>query len=191
MRRRVLVPVVCVVVVLLVAAAVVWRRGDDRPPFPPSLAPVRSAFDAAGCDGVAGFASEGRDHLQPGETYDRYRTVPPLSGPHAAQPLPSSPAVFTTQPAKESLVHNLEHGYVVIWYAGPAAGDVDRLVASVRGVEKVLVTPISYASLPDGAHVAITAWQQRTLCSRLDGAVVRAVTDYLRSHSRAPEPTAA
>jgi thiol-disulfide isomerase/thioredoxin len=59
----------------------------------------------------------GREHLQPGETYDRYLSDPPTSGPHDPQPVPWGP--YNEPIPKEKLVHNLEHGGLLVLYNCP------------------------------------------------------------------------
>ena len=53
-------------------------------------------------------------HIDDGEQHDPYNSNPPTSGPHYAQP--ASAGFYDEALPDEQLVHNLEHGYVVIWY---------------------------------------------------------------------------
>ena len=55
----------------------------------------------------------GRTHFAQGETYDDYNSNPPTSGPHTAA---VAPGVYDAPVPKESAVHNMEHGQVVVWY---------------------------------------------------------------------------
>lgn len=53
-------------------------------------------------------------HIEVGEQHEAYNSDPPTSGPHYAQP--ASAGFYDEALPDEQLVHNLEHGYVVIWY---------------------------------------------------------------------------
>ena len=53
-------------------------------------------------------------HIQVGEQHEPYNSDPPTSGPHYAQP--AQAGFYDEALPDEQLVHNLEHGYIVIWY---------------------------------------------------------------------------
>ena len=53
-------------------------------------------------------------HIQIGEQHEPYNSDPPTSGPHYAQP--AQAGFYDEALPDEQLVHNLEHGYIVIWY---------------------------------------------------------------------------
>lgn len=53
-------------------------------------------------------------HIEPGEDHTPYNSDPPTSGQH--YPVAAEAGFYTEAPEDEQLVHNLEHGYVIIWY---------------------------------------------------------------------------
>ena len=53
-------------------------------------------------------------HIQIGEQHEPYNSDPPTSGPHYAEP--AQAGFYDEALPDEQLVHNLEHGYIVIWY---------------------------------------------------------------------------
>ncbi len=53
-------------------------------------------------------------HIEIDEQHEPYNSDPPTSGPHYAQP--AQAGFYDEVLPDEQLVHNLEHGYVVIWY---------------------------------------------------------------------------
>src|SRR5665647_801181 len=94
---------------------------------PPDVAieSIGVSSSAASCDAVTTDAATGNgkhvgpDTSSPGTTKVTYDTVPPSTGPHFAQPAASNSSNFYTaqdRPKIETLVHNLEHGYTVLWY---------------------------------------------------------------------------
>src|SRR5438552_4664851 len=109
-RRRSFLAVVAVVVaVIMVAAAVftllVGKGGLDNEasavknyPYPVQMIPPDPG---------------GRTHIPPGQPYN-YNSNPPTSGPHTSAV--ATPGVYDEPVAKETLVHNMEHSQVVVWY---------------------------------------------------------------------------
>jgi hypothetical protein len=109
-------------------------------------------------------AMEGR-HIDPSESFTAYNTNPPNSGPHwSAQGLgPIGWTVYTTQQRNEGVVHNLEHGGILIAYNPSVGQDVIDKLKTIRASwpkdkyneVKIVVEP--YPSLTD-AKIALTAW---------------------------------
>lgn len=69
---------------------------------------------------VETYPSEGANHVPTGERVT-YRTEPPNSGPHYAQWAP--PGFYDRPLPDELLVHNLEHGHIIIHYRPDALTD--------------------------------------------------------------------
>lgn len=62
----------------------------------------------------ASHQSQGQEHIQPGQEHAPYNSNLPSSGPHYPQPTPWG--IKDQGVADEILVHNLEHGGIVIAY---------------------------------------------------------------------------
>ena len=78
------------------------------------------------------------EHVGPGsqkpdQVKVEYDTVPPSHGPHFAQPAVSARKFYTAadRPPVETLVHNLEHGYTVLWYDGDKAKGKEELLRDI------------------------------------------------------------
>lgn len=163
-------------------------------------------------------ASGNGKHVDPSQTPKiRYSTVPPSNGSHFPQPDVSGRKFFTAfdRPKMEVLVHNLEHGYTVLWY-DPAAGEAKKAelaelakVANTIGASanKFIVSAWdpSYGKLPAGKRFALSHWSanlsadqrsvtsqagHRQLCGDLSGQVVLAFVQKFPS-TAAPEPRGA
>jgi hypothetical protein len=155
---------------------------------------------AAGCGDIVTPAAEapGGNHLASGESAG-YTEHPATSGAHDPSPLPSEPAVHTEPIREENAVHNLEHGYVILYYRadGPQALSVDvlaRLAQIAEGQDKVLVAP--YPDLEEGTSLAITAWNKLWECPadvtpEDAGIMANAFIEAYRGTSNAPEANAA
>ncbi len=102
--------------------------------------------------------SEGNEHVANSEKIT-YKTVPPTSGSHWDTPAPWG--VKERQLPDGQIVHNLEHGGVVINYTPTLPADqVNKLKALLGKLfpkyPKALLQP--YAQLTD-AKIAVSAWQ--------------------------------
>ncbi len=136
------------------------------------------------------------DHIEFGQPHGPYSSNPPTSGPHYAQP--AEPGFYEAAPPDEQLVHNLEHGYVIIWYncSALAPEACDQLKSQVRtamqsaGVSRYTGTPKLIAvPRPDmETLIALTSWGRLDKFDAFDGERIR---NYIRAfRDRAPEPNA-
>jgi hypothetical protein len=199
-RRRVLLRRLTrlgIVIVLagLIAGFIYWRGGESRRETQEALA----AAERLGCTEVQDLPDEGREHLAPGEAPPAYGSTPATSGKHSGATLPADPSVYD-QPFDANLeaqaVHNLEHGYVLIYYKqdGPDAlpnNVVDTLADLARSEEKVMLAP--HAELPEDQSLAIAAWTHLQTCPNVTNAgdvvdVARGFINRFRGGGDAPEP---
>jgi hypothetical protein len=107
---------------------------------------------------VKSFPELGRNHFSPGTIYNNYNRNPPTSGPHASVPAPWG--ISDTAVPKETAVHNMEHGGVVVWYncrGGPAPLS-DAECASLRAALSQIVQP----AVSDGKFVLMTPYAEMT-----------------------------
>lgn len=162
-------------------------------------------------------ATGSADHKPEGQKIF-YDAAPPASGPHYAVTAPMSRKFYTEQdrPQIENLVHNLEHGYNILWYDETVAED-DEQVAQIKAIankfpgtsdpeHKFIAAPWTSEDgepFPDGAHIALTHWSMggtngnpegqqgiHQYCAAVSGEVVADfVEDYPFTDS--PEPNAA
>jgi hypothetical protein len=121
-----------------------------------------------------------------------YPDRPATSGPHVTTVVKSG--VYDTLIDERSLVHNLEHGYVVAYYAQSAPADeVEALKDWAQdqidgGFPKVIVAPWTGEALAGDANFAYTAWNFRQMCRRFDPQVATLFTKaHSGTNSRAPE----
>jgi hypothetical protein len=120
---------------------------------------------------------QGRDHIQLGEAHPPYNSVPATSGWHYDTPAPWG--VYDQPQAEETLVHNLEHGGIVIQYWCPdgCSDEVERLKALVeRYPSKVLLAPYA-RPLPN--RIALTAWRWIDTFDEFDE---RRIVDFINQH---------
>jgi hypothetical protein len=147
------------------------------------LARAADASQAAGCgevENVGPYLPETQDraHVTSDEfpPLSNYPSTPPTSGPHHAVPL--SAGVYDEAPEMGRVIHSLEHGAAIVWYA-PSVPDeqLDRIRAFYEGSDagdRVIVAPYEYPSegeagrLSAGTQMALVAWHHLETCAGLD-----------------------
>ncbi len=153
---------------------------------PPSVDLNQSKFQTT--NEVVGTKNpdEGNSHVNPGEKVT-YKQSPPTSGSH--WPSPAAPApwgIKDVQLPNEVVVHNLEHGGVVIFYKGLTADETNKLKDLVRllmnnGYKKMVLEP--YADMSD-ARVALSAWDWGLKLATYDDAQI---VKFVRAHYDGPD----
>jgi len=150
---------------------------SSKPKTPPS--------DVQDLKELAFYPEEGREHVPDG-TQVMYKTNPPTSGRHYAKWLP--PGVYEVDKTKpELLVHNLEHGNIVVYF--------DRSQLAPDAIDALLVLPKNNAGQWDGvvlvdqkglaSPLILTAWRVHMPLKKYDAKKVERFLDAFRG--RGPE----
>ena len=136
-------------------------------------------------------ADEGNPHVPAGQKVT-YKTDPPTSGSHWGSPAAPTPwGIKDVTIPNEVIVHNLEHGGIVIFYKALTQAETDQLKDLVRvmeqnGFPKIVLEP--YPTMSD-ARIAVSAWRwSLKLPSYDDVQIVKFVKSHYES-PEAPEPT--
>jgi hypothetical protein len=212
-RRKSLIFVSIAVIVgvgLVLAAALPAYLHNRNDPAKKSLSSFGVSAAAASCSAVKTTKGTNTDayrtHVGDG-TVEKYKTVPPSFGPHWASPVLGARPFYTVKdrPKMEQLVHNLEHGYTIIWYDATIKGDqltaLKDLSTSARSraetaPAKFIVSAWdnAYGHFPSGKHIGISHWGAATshvqLCGKVSGEVV---SNFIKKYpaSDSPEPNSA
>ncbi len=206
-KRSILIIVVAVAVglTLVGAATVPTILANRNDPAKKALSEFGVSVSAASCDDVTTDKSTGSAQHEPEGTKIEYDQVPPSSGPHWGTPELAPRPFYTAEdrPEMERLVHNLEHGYSIIWYDDTVKGEeLDALKdigesaqakPAAQPGNKFVVSAWddAYGKFPEGKHIALSHWgaesSHRQLCGKVSGAVV---DDFMKQFPRtdAPEP---
>jgi len=210
----------CGALLLVVGAGITYAVIDSRKQRPDvAITAIGVPAALASCTAPTTDKAGGNGkHVDPRSTPKvKYDTVPPSTGSHFAEPAVSDRKFFTAadRPQMETLVHNLEHGYTVLWY-DQAAGEkkkaeLEQLAKMVNKIDaasgKFIVSAWdpSYGELPAGKKFALSHWSatlgadktslasqagHRQLCGDLSGDIVKAFVQKFPRTS-APEPGAA
>nr|WP_202886679.1 DUF3105 domain-containing protein [Kribbella sandramycini] len=142
-NRTVLIVVASIVVGLAIIAYPAVKLIQDSRAKGLDVGEFGVAASAASCDAPTDDAANGTmDHKPEGTVID-YSVSPPSSGPHYADWAPFSKKFYTLddRPAIPNLVHNLEHGYTILWYRDTLPDE-----------QKSQIESISKAKLPDSTN---------------------------------------
>jgi hypothetical protein len=158
-------------VLLLLGGGIALAQRQENRPLPGEPVPI-----------------QGAQHIQPGESHPSYNSDPPTSGWHYELTLPAG---FYEEPEPdELLVHNLEHGHIVISYDCSKLADCEGTKNRLRGIFdrfdgwKVTIVPRQNAD----AAIALTAWGR---IDKLDDFDEQRIVAFIRAwRDRGPERTA-
>jgi hypothetical protein len=166
---------VAAAVVAVVAVLVAADRMTEN-------APVGASAAAANCSSIATHPIEGRQHVEPGSTVD-YRTSPPTSGDH--YPDPADPGFYSGPLPAEMLLHNLEHGQIVIWYRPDAPQETIDDLEMIVAQQPVATLAVPYQDLPGDRNLVLTAWGASVECDAVSQDAVDRFRE--RFQGRGPE----
>jgi hypothetical protein len=154
---------------------------------------LTAAANAAGCE-LRSERANSRKHTTSLSEHIEYDTNPPTSGRHYQEPAPDG--AYGEAPQDEQLVHNLEHGRVIIWFK-------PSLPQEQRADLKALFDEDSYQMLlvprPNMPYqVAASAWSRDPVpngtgrlmtCVRMTPDIFDALRAFRDEHrSNGPEP---
>jgi uncharacterized protein DUF3105 len=179
-RQGYLIVGVCVAIAVLIVGAAIYRPVKDsldmRAYNDKSLSEIGGP--ASACEDITTKPANGSGEHVPDGTEVKYDDAPPAFGSHwnnASAPATMSRKVWKEdRPDLEVLVHNLEHGFTIVWYDETIADD-DGALTELEAVGKKFpgTTNMRYkfyaapwtsddekesGKFPDGQHIAITHW---------------------------------
>jgi len=146
------------------------------------------------CD-LQTFDAVGRNHVQKRPPLTTYNSTPPTSGPHFGQP--RAPLIWNAydEPLDQvALVHNLEHGGMVVQYgSGVSPATVQRLRTwygeDPNGLVLAPLPPATEEREPTLAdQIAVTSWTHLMTCNGFDETALDEFKDQYRGpQGDAPE----
>lgn len=156
------------------------------------------AEKAAGCDGVhndpispaAVHVTTPIDYSKEkyGDTRGGTPPIPPSNGRHNPVSLGDTNRFYplSQNPRPERAVHNLEHGYIVVWYDSKLPADQAahlQELAAGGNLSRLLVVGWSQGDLPAGKHVVLTSWGRTDRCAKVSDDVINS---FYKTHLNAP-----
>ena len=209
-RTRMIVAAGLIVALAIIAYPAIRLVQDSRARNTP-LAELGVTAAQASCDKTIEDKTAGNLDHKPDGTPLSYAVSPPSSGPHYATPAAFGRKFYTPQdrPTLGNLVHNLEHGYTILWYSASIPQDkrdlaerIAKTFTSPGQAGKFIAAPYKDTDggppWPSGKSFALTHWGggeataqkgYREFCGDLSGAVVKDFTDRYPA-TDSPEPNA-
>lgn len=156
------------------AAAAVPTLTQSPPPTPTSEAPAAKKEIGDTVEPI------GAQHIPSGERFTGYNTVPPSSGPHWDRP--AACGVYDQEVPDERVVHNMEHGNVIISYNLADAAEIQRLEALLKDLPAFEMWGIArpYFEVEQGT-VAMTAWG---VVDSFEGVDEARIIEFYRAYAR-------
>lgn len=139
------------------------------------------------------YASQGRDHIDEGDSHPDYSSYPATSGWHYSTAMgttfdyaedllaPALWGVYEEELSDEILVHNLEHGGIRIHYNCPegCADLVDQLRGMTKLGRKIILSPYSLME----SRIALVAWNYLDTFDEFDEMRIR---EFIATHESSP-----
>jgi Protein of unknown function (DUF3105) len=157
------------------------------------ISDLSAAAKAAGCQ-LEKFKATSRNHVTDIHAKIHYSSNPPTSGSHYQ--VPADDGAYSTSPPVDQLVHNLEHGRIVIWFKPslPRAARASLLAFFNEDTYQMVLTPH-----PDMSYeLAASAWGADPTpdgtgylmgCKRYSPKVFDALRAFREEHrGKGPEP---
>lgn len=158
-----------------------FGTGDDRQHFAPGTKVAICSAEQLAQDAAVSDVYAERPAIK-----DCYNSNPPTSGPHSSSPMQIK--VLDNPAPKENLVHNMEHGAVVVWYNTDDQGVIDQLKSIVNDAldRRRMVVMSKYTEMEQNT-IALTSW------TRLDKFGVsefdkKRIQDFIAEHQRRFNP---
>jgi hypothetical protein len=183
-RRGFAIVGVCALIAVIILGLAIYpiiKRNRDLSEFN-GLKLAEIGSPASVCQKVTTKPANGSSDHVPYPDPVVYADAPPAFGSHWNEP-GIAPAAFARKfytsndrPQLESLVHNLEHGYTILWYDETIADD-SEMVNQIEGIAdkfrgskdnlrfKFIAAPWTSededgAKFPDGQHIAFSHWSK-------------------------------
>ena len=154
---------------------------------------VAPAAKAAGCE-VQTKKGTARDHTTSLDDRVKYNTNPPTTGRHYE--IPADDGIYGEAPTDEQLVHNLEHGRVIIWVKPSLPADQRADIRAMVEDDSYQMVLVPRSNMPYA--VAATAWDadpepngtgELLLCNEVNNKTFDALQAFRDEHrSQGPEP---
>ncbi|WP_238161722.1 DUF3105 domain-containing protein [Kribbella antibiotica] len=169
-NRTVLIVIASIVVGLAIIAYPAIKLIQDSQTKGQAVNEFGVAASAASCDTPTDDKAGGTQDHKPDGTVIMYDQSPPSSGPHYQTWAPFGKKFYTLsdRPAISNLVHNLEHGYTILWYRDTLPKEqIDQIEQISKGklpdaaLGKFIAAPFKADEgkpWPDGKNLAFAHW---------------------------------
>ena len=166
LRRNALTIGSAVLVAALVVGLIIWQREETGGP----IGDVGVAAAQANCGEIEEHEEQEADHIGTGEQHEPYNSSPPTSGPHYE--VPADTAFYTEQREPEQMLHNLEHGQIVIWYRPDAPSEIKEQIETLVRQQPAATAAVPYSDIEAPNNFVLSAWGSSRACEKVSQEVV-------------------
>ena len=134
----------------------------------------------------------GAGHIPVGQPHDPYNSDPPTSGQHYDTPVQAG--FYDESPVDEYLVHNMEHGHVIIWYnctglSDAACTSLKNKIRDVMGRAglSALTNTLKLVAVPRptlSTQIVLTSWGH---LERLDSFDANQILEFIKAYRNGPD----
>lgn len=157
----------------VVAAIVVQRNAETT-----ALTNYGVSEQDANCGEIEDQEVMSADHIDVGAPHEPYTTNPPTSGPHynsaGLGPVQTGLYEDAAEAPPEGILHNMEHGMIVIYYNPDAPADVIEAIDLAVEDESSATVATPWADIEGDANLVLTAWGESQSCEQVSRDVVNA-----------------
>ena len=180
LRRNFVTIGVAVLVTAIVVAAIVYQRDQEEG----VAGDIGVSIAEANCTDVERPEDQGRAHIDIGTPHEPYSTDPPTSGPHYE--VPAATGFYPDQLPPEQLIHNMEHGQIILWYKPDLPQESTTAIEDLVSAESQATIATPYANIEPQYEVVVTAWRATMSCEKISQAAIDEFR--LQFQGKAPEP---
>ena len=151
----------------IVVVAIVMQRESGTGPVSEN---VGVSPGQANCEEIETFDEQDATHIDVGTPHDPYNSSPPTSGPHYE--IPAETKFFPEQIPVEQVIHNMEHGQIVIFFQPDAESEIVTQVEQVVAQEPAATVAAPYTDIESPYQLVLTAWGALQRCEQVSQEVV-------------------
>jgi hypothetical protein len=167
-RRNMVTATIAIIVIAAVTALIISDRAAKTGGSTESYGVSRAD---AGCQDIEKFKELDRGHIAEGATPEPpYNSDPPTSGQHYE--VPAGTGFYASPIERERLVHNLEHGQIVIWYSPETPQTVIDEIEKAVNEQPDATVAAPYDGVQPPENVVLSAWGVLQRCQQVSQDVV-------------------
>ena len=167
LKRNALTIGLAVIVLAAVIALIYVQREQGEGPVSGNIGVSASE---ANCGEIETFDEQEASHIDVGAAHDPYNSSPPTSGPHYE--VPADTDFYPDALPPEQVVHNLEHGQIVIWYQPGADSETLQNIEDLVRQEPVATVATPYTDIEAPYNFVLSGWTALQRCEFVSQEVV-------------------
>lgn len=180
LRKNMVTIIVAVVVAAIVVVAIFFTRKERGL----TGAPIGVSAAEANCSDVENYEQVSREHIDVGAEHGPYNSEPGTSGPHYE--VPANTGFYAEELPQEQLIHNMEHGQIILWYSPELPPTTVDQIESLVDKQAQATVAVPYPDIEAPNEIVVTAWTASMTCEKISEAAINEFRKEFQGNS--PEP---